>query len=80
MNNPYLKIFNHFGQDAQIDKLLEEVHEFIEAIKSGDMAHATEEYADVMVCMKQFRYAHKLDFEEIERIDRNKVIRTLDLS
>ena len=46
-----LKIYNHFGRDAQLEKLREEVEEFIEAVKSGNKEHAAEEAGDILTVL-----------------------------
>lgn len=78
MNNPLLDIFNHFGEEAQLEKLKEEVNEFIEAVQSGDVAHMEEEYADVMVCMAQFMYGKGLSESIVLKTTTNKVFRTIE--
>lgn len=78
MNNPLVDIFNHFGEEAQLEKLKEEVNEFIEAVQSGDIAHMEEEYADVMVCMAQFMYAKPLSETNIRNITTSKTVRTIE--
>lgn len=78
MNNPYLQIFEHFGQEAQINKLREEVDELVEAIRSGDTTHMEEEYADVKVLLTQFFDKHKFNHANITKIEHEKVLRTID--
>jgi len=78
LENPLLTIFNHFGEAPQIEKLREEVEEFIEAVLSGDKEHMEEEYADVMVCMTQFFYGKELDENNVLGITSSKVVRTIE--
>lgn len=53
--NRLVEIFDHFGEESQLEKLQEEVDEFIEAVKSGDLNHIEEEFADVLVILDQFK-------------------------
>lgn len=60
-----LKIYNHFGQEKQLEKLREEVEELIEAVKSGNREHMIEEIHsyDTMPVFRQ-----KID-RTLERIE-----------
>lgn len=73
-----LKIYNHFGQEKQLEKLREEVEELIEAIKEGDEEHIKEEMADVLVIVNQIRYKKEMNEEELVEIFEQKVNRTLE--
>lgn len=67
-------IFEHFGLDTQINKLLEELHELIDAIHEAQTQHPgdpekvlqhldfEEEAADVMVLLDQLR-ENRIDFK-----------------
>lgn len=70
-------IFNHFGIENQIEKLREEVEEFIEAVRSGDLLHMEEEAADVQLLMAQFKKVHRLDCNRIIDIEKVKAERTI---
>lgn len=76
--NPYVEIFNHFGQETQFKKLIEEVHEFIEAVEEGDEEHAHEELADVLTVLRQFMYAKNFDMAKTMNYEQQKVLRTLN--
>lgn len=70
-------IFEHFGQDNQIEKLREEVEEFIEAVITGDVEHITEEYADIIVVLHQFKEAYDLEDCDIKEKMLEKQLRTV---
>lgn len=78
MKNKLLKIYNHFGEEGQIEKLREEVEELIEAIKEGDEEHIKEEMADVLVIVNQIVYKKEMNEEELVEIFEQKVNRTLE--
>lgn len=78
MEEKLLKIYNHFGEAAQIEKLREEVEELIEAIKEGDEEHIKEEMADVLVIVNQIRHKREMNEEELVEIFEQKVNRTLE--
>lgn len=75
-NKKLSKIYNHFGRDAQIKKLREEVEEFIEALQSGNMEHATEEFADVAVVLGGFCVSEPIDDDLFSSTFDYKVDRT----
>jgi len=74
----YIEIFETFGEEAQIEKLKEEVYEFILALQTGTHKEWTEEYADVLVVMTQFFIAKGLDTMEVQLTMAAKVDRTID--
>ena len=78
MEEKLLKIYNHFGEEGQMEKLREEVEELIEAIKEGDEEHIKEEMADVLVIVNQIRYKKEMNEEELVEIFEQKVNRTLE--
>lgn len=78
MEEKLLKIYNHFGEEGQIEKLREEVEELIEAIKEGDKEHIKEEMADVLVIVNQIVYKKEMNEEELVEIFEQKVNRTLE--
>lgn len=68
-----LKIFNNYGYKHQIEKLKEEVKEFIEAVEeyeegTGTRKHVMEEMGDVEFLMYQFRSAFEIDIDCIELV------------
>lgn len=73
----YLEIIDHFGIDAQLDKLKEEVHEFEDAVVSGDKDAMEEEFADVLNVMTGFMFKFDLNSKKIMSIEVSKLIRTL---
>lgn len=54
------RILKHFGIDAQMDKLCEELAELDEAIRSGDKDHIAEEIADVEILLEQVKEGKEL--------------------
>lgn len=77
-DNPLVKIFEHFGEEAQLGKLQEEVTEFIEAVRSRNIEHMEEEYADVLVCLTQFFFSKGLSESNVMSITTQKTVRTLE--
>lgn len=71
-------IYNHFGEEAQLEKLREEVEELIEAIKEKDLQHITEEIADVYVVIAQIESIYGIDTNEVIEICETKMERTLE--
>lgn len=71
-------IYNHFGREAQIEKLREEIEEFIEAIRSGDKAHAGEEAGDVLTVMAGFIFGEELNYDLVMGTPVFKMPRTLE--
>lgn len=72
-----MKIYNHFGRDAQIKKLREEVEEFIGALQSGNMEHATEELADIAVVLSQFAILPEIEDDLFSSVFDYKLNRTI---
>lgn len=77
-----LKIFDHFGTKVQQKKLNEEVFEFQEAIFMDDgtlksLKHITEEMADVLVLLSQFKADFEISDKDLDEMIKNKVQRTL---
>lgn len=72
------KIYNHFGEETQLEKLKEEVLELIEAILEKDLEHIHEEFTDVKVMMKQIHKAYNLRNWKIAEIEKEKIERTLE--
>lgn len=77
MNN-YKKIINHYGINAQLKKLSEEVYEFEEAVlEKHDKEHITEEIADIFVILQQFKEKYNIEEAEINKVMKYKVDRQL---
>lgn len=49
------KIYNHYGYDNQLNKLIEEIGELLIAISKKDDFNIREEMADVSVILDQFK-------------------------
>ena len=89
MRYKLLNIFYHYGIFNQMKKLNEECYELIEAIndfmyETDDKKlldcynHVTEEFADVMVVLEQFKTHYELDNERIMEIMEQKIDRQLE--
>ena len=73
MDSENLKIFHHYGETHQRNKLKEELIELIEAVDDND-EHMKEEIADVLNVIDQFIMAkgwgedvYRIKFEKVER-------------
>lgn len=74
----YKKIINHYGVNAQLKKLTEEVYEFEEAVlEKHDKEHITEEIADIFVILQQFKEKYNIDLTEINKVMKHKVDRQI---
>lgn len=84
MEKDLLKIIEHFGINNQQRKLQEEVFELQEAItifqQGGNLKFddIEEEIADVMILLKQFQHYYEINRENIRKIMKNKIKRTLE--
>lgn len=58
------QIFRHFGIEAQIEKLHEEIDEVYEAYLSGDLEHLSEEIGDSRLVLQQI-----MEDKEIREFD-----------
>lgn len=76
MKSEQQQIFNYFGLDTQIEKLLEECRELVMAFLYGDDEDRKEELADLKNLIEQL--TEHYGREEIERIQEFKNDRTLD--
>ena len=56
-------IARHNGIHIIKDKLVEELHELLAAIKKNDEANVIEEIADVMIMCRQYVHSKGLEFE-----------------
>lgn len=70
-------IFDHYGKDAQLNKLVEECSELIRAIVRKDRANILEELADVQVLIDQLSIAYPELDNCIEQTKFNKVERQI---
>ena len=70
------KIFNHYGYDHQLNKLVEEIGELLIAISEKDALNMWEEMADVSVILDQFR-RHSA-YEAFQQIQYVKAQRQVD--
>ena len=76
--NRYLKIIEHYGVNVQLKKLNEELYEFEEAVlEKHDKEHITEEIADILVILQQFKEKYNIDLTEINKVMRYKVDRQI---
>lgn len=73
MDSENLKIFHHYGEANQREKLKEELNELIEAVDDND-EHFKEEIADVLNVIDQFIMAkgwaediYRIKYEKVER-------------
>ena len=71
-----LSIFNHFGEDNQMDKLREELEEFLDTVMAKDKTGMEEELADILLVLFQFSVSNKLNTQVIERHLLDKLDRT----
>ena len=89
MKNKQLEIIRHYGEDHQLDKLIEECSELIQAIckwkqnyleiDSIDyLDNMLEEMADVKNVIEQFELTDEYIKEEIKRWKMEKVDRQLE--
>lgn len=92
MKEDLLKIINNYGINNQLKKFNEESYELIEAIINAEnnrligisnepcetaIKNITEELADCMVLIEQFKLYYGITSEEITNIFWNKVARQL---
>lgn len=83
MEEKLLKIINHYGFRNQLRKFNEETYELIEAMLDykepfSSKEHITEELADTMVLLEQFKLYYGITSEEITKIFWSKVDRQLE--
>lgn len=71
-------IWNHFGQEAQLEKFFEEANELIEAVREGDKEHIIEELADCFVMLDQIATAFNIQSIEVILIVLKKIDRTIE--
>ena len=78
------EIIDHYGEDHQKDKALEEMAELQKEILKekdgkGDIRHIIEELADVNVVLQQIQLVYGITDEQIEQVVQEKIERTLDV-
>ncbi len=76
-----LKIFVHFGDETQRNKLCEEFRELQDELYRfvvlGDECGMLTEIADVLVLMLQFMYAYGYEFDDLKDEVIRKINRTI---
>ena len=76
--NKYLKIIEYYGVNVQLKQLNEEVYEFEESVlEKHNKEHITEEIADILVILQQFKEKYNIDLTEINKVMRYKVDRQI---
>lgn len=72
------KILDHYGEDNQIRKTIEELDELKEALEEGhNIEHILEECADVMIMLNQLSWIYDFDQGMINAMMEYKIERTL---
>lgn len=70
-----IEIINHYGYKHQIKKLAEEQFELIEALFEEDEDHITEEIADCLVLINQFKAYYGIKDKDIQKVYDYKIAR-----
>lgn len=70
-----IEIINHYGYKHQIKKLAEEQYELIEALFEEKKEHITEEIADCLVLINQFKAYYKIKDKDIQKVYDYKLAR-----
>lgn len=70
-----IEIINYYGYRHQIRKLAEEQYELIEALFEEDEDHITEEIADCLVLINQFKAYYKIKDKDIQKVYDYKIAR-----
>lgn len=70
-----IEIINHYGYRHQIRKLAEEQYELIEALFGEDEDHITEEIADCLVLINQFKAYYGIKDKDIQKVYDYKIAR-----
>ena len=70
-----IEIINHYGNKHQIRKLAEEQFELIEALFEEDEDHITEEIADCLLLINQFKAYYKIKDKDIQKVYDYKLAR-----
>ena len=59
------KIWDHYGEDDQTNKFIEELSELIIALTKNDIKAITEEMGDVEVMIAQLKYGLDIDTDPV---------------
>ena len=86
MKEKLLKIIEFYGVNNQQRKLMEEIFELQESITTHELKpsvvetkeHIEEEFADVLNILEQFKIYYELDDDNICKIRKQKIDRTLE--
>jgi NTP pyrophosphatase (non-canonical NTP hydrolase) len=70
-----IEIINHYGYRHQIRKLAEEQYELIEALFENDKDHITEEIADCLLLINQFKAYYEIEDKNIQKVYDYKIAR-----
>lgn len=70
-----IEIINHYGYKHQIRKLAEEQYELVEALFENDKEHITEEIADCLVLINQFKAYYGIKDKDIQKVYDYKIAR-----
>ena len=70
-----IEIINHYGYKHQIRKLAEEQYELIEALFEEDEDHITEEIADCLLLINQFKAFYQIKDKDIQKVYDYKLAR-----
>ena len=70
-----IEIINHYGLKNQIKKFNEESYELIEALFEEDKEHITEEIADCLVLINQFKAYYEIKDKDIQKVYDYKIAR-----
>lgn len=70
-----IEIINHYGLKNQIRKFNEESYELIEALFENDKEHITEEIADCLLLINQFKAYYKIKDKDIQKVYDYKIAR-----
>lgn len=60
------KILEHYGDDVERAKAIEELGELITAIARGSRRNIVEEMADVLICLEHISYICNISKEELD--------------
>ena len=70
-----IEIINHYGYRHQIRKLAEEQYELIEALFEEDEDSITEEIADCLLLINQFKAFYQIKDKDIQKVYDYKIAR-----
>ena len=70
-----IEIINHYGYRHQIRKLAEEQYELIEALFGEDEDDITEEIADCLLLINQFKAFYQIKDKDIQKVYDYKLAR-----